>query len=57
MVERKNFSWTVRCGAGRSGGVGELADLEIDDGRRRVGKGFLPALGSGSWEFIVPPFL
>jgi hypothetical protein len=33
--------------------VGEVADLEIDDGRRRVGKGFLPALGSGSWEFIL----
>jgi hypothetical protein len=36
----------VRCGVDSSGGVGGVADLEIEDGRRRGGNGFLPALGS-----------
>jgi hypothetical protein len=46
VVEIKIFSWTVRCGVGGLGGVGVVADLELEDGRRRGGKGFLPALGS-----------
>lgn len=37
----------VRCGVDSSGGLGGVADLEIEDGRRRSGDGFLPALESG----------
>jgi hypothetical protein len=47
VVDIKNFSRLVRCRVGGSGGVGGGADLEIEDGRRRGGKGFLPALESG----------
>jgi hypothetical protein len=53
VVDIKNFSWVVRCGVGGSGGVGGGADLEIEDGRRRGGNGFLPALGSGGWGFTM----
>jgi hypothetical protein len=57
VVDIKNFSWVVRCGVGGSGGVGGGADLEIEDGRRRGGKGFLPALGSGGWGFTMAGYV
>jgi hypothetical protein len=48
VVDKKNFSWVVRCGVDGSGGVGGGTNLEKENGRRRGGKR-LPAC-PGLWR-------